>query len=221
MIYKNLKHFRHSTEILSVESVSVSEAGEAELTLLDRLGRAYENVIFPSREDLPQKNDRIICALNGVSCLPLARMEPTTQRAESAPLSGAGEHPATEADLESFAIRRGDSFLVARSESVYISPLRVQGSLEISAGGAPAQSVAVAEPLISYLSSLLGAIQALQTDLALAQTVLTDAGALAVLGPALSPAGALALTALGAGGVYPPILGPDNAIMSEIAKIER
>lgn len=83
---------------------------------------------------------------------------------ESATLSAAGEYPEEETAISAAELRSGRARLICDQdqEAIFCSPrLRAQGSLEVSAGAAPEQSAAIAEPLLAYLAELQVSINAI------------------------------------------------------------
>jgi len=79
-------------------------------------------------------------------------------------LNTAGEYSNLSVGLKDVSMIAGATRLICSDseEAVYVSPrLRVQGKLEISSGGPPDKSLAVAEPLISYLDQIQAEQQSL------------------------------------------------------------
>lgn len=83
-------------------------------------------------------------------------------------ISDAGEYHEFNVALKDAALLAGDARVIASSslDAVYLSPrVRVQGRLEVSNGGAPLQSLAIAEPLLETLNNQRDTIEAMRTIL--------------------------------------------------------
>jgi hypothetical protein len=82
---------------------------------------------------------------------------------EQAELSGAGEYPEDQISIDAAALEAGSARVVVDQGAVYLTPrARVQGALEISSGAVPAQSAAIADPLLAYLEEIRTRLNAIK-----------------------------------------------------------
>lgn len=119
---------------------------------------------------------------------------------EQAELSGAGEYPEDQISIDAAALEAGSARVVVDQGAVYLTPrARVQGALEISSGAVPAQSAAIADPLLQHLVQIQAHLNAIKEAADLATPEAMQA-AIALIGQA-------------------PV--PPATIASELVKIER
>ena len=113
---------------------------------------------------------------------------------------------------------------------MYVSPrLRVQGSCEVSNGGAPSQSAAVAEPLLALLHQYESVLSSLKSTVDLLVALDQDVTNKAIAEAAGELATVTTLTArivekraqLGASSIPTPSAPNDGIINSQLIKIER
>ena len=140
---------------------------------------------------------------------------------EEIELTSAGEYPEQIIGLDHSQLQSSGARIVAGDDALYLEPrVRVQGSLQVSSGGAPAQRIAVAEPVISSLEAYQASINQMSQILDnLGSTIAAIKAALIIDIPALAT-GSLAAVPTP---ITPAPTAPDPLpeIRSEIAEIER
>jgi hypothetical protein len=138
--------------------------GTPELDLIDESGTVYEGCSLLSlgggRCDfitVPKKSQDVLVFLDPTGTpVVLGALADQTSFVDSAEISTAGEYSTSSIALNDTLLQAGESRVVVSDEAnkVFINPgVRIQGEIEVSAGGEPIQSVAVAEPLLETLES--------------------------------------------------------------------
>lgn len=141
---------------------------------------------------------------------------------DSPNISTAGEYNTDSIAIKDVSVQAGGARLVCsdEQEAIYASPrLRAQGKLEISNGGTPSQSVAVAEPLLENLTEYQAFLDAIRVIINENATTLIDP-LIAQYQQAGMQDKVIELT-LARAQLLENITPPHDTIASEIAKIER
>lgn len=193
--------------------------------LIDRGGRLYTDAEILGLGGAPNELAAIppegadVLTLTTPTNAPLiiGAFSVATDRAAQVTLSAAGEYPPDALALDHTALKSTGARIIAGEAALYAEPLlRVQGRLEVSDGGLPLQSGAVAEPALQTLAQYQLAINILATALEALRLACADAPTAAAVPVAIQ-------TAAQAIPPIPPILAPppNATIVSELLKVER
>lgn len=214
------------SQIAVYQVVAVYQVGGApEIDLIDQQGRLYEGCTMVSmgggRQDfltIPTKGEEVLVVLDeGGAPYVLGALADQKRFIDKPSISDAGEYHEFNVALKDAALLAGDARVIASSslDAVYLSPrVRVQGRLEVSNGGAPLQSLAIAEPLLETLNNQRDTIEAMRTILNIMGPYV--AGLMSAAGDPQALNLTAALSQISS--VTPP---PHDTIASGIAKIER
>ena len=193
--------------------------------LIDRGGRLYTDAEILGLGGAPNELAAIppegadVLTLTTPTNAPLiiGAFSVATDRAAQVTLSAAGEYPPDALALDHTALKSSGARIIAGEAALYAEPLlRVQGRLEVSDGGLPLQSGAVAEPALQTLAQYQLAINILATALEALRLACANAPTAAAV-PAAIQTAAQAIPPI------PPILAPppNATIASELLKVER
>ena len=221
---------RHINRGAAIQIMEVVERyqieGSPECTLIDRAGNIYEGCSIMALggdsqviTSCPDLDSEVLTVTEPHSRPYIIGTLPSLRQyiSDDIQLNNAGEYPSQEIDLNDIALKRGAVRLIAGEFALHLMPkVRVQGRLEVSDGAAPAQSAAVAEPLLATLNEYHSVIETLR------QIVVTDLAPLAIA--SYTTAGdAAAITALTGrlAGISSALALPHATIASELSKVER
>lgn len=148
--------------------------GTPELDIIDHHGRLYEGCSIVSlgggEQDLltiPAKGEEVLVFLDqGGAPYILGALGSQKRFVDEPVIDDAGEYDTRTIALKDAALLAGGARAVVSQDqdAVYLSPrVRVQGRLEVTNGDTPAQSLAVAEPLLETLGELRDSLEAVRS----------------------------------------------------------
>ena len=159
-------------ELFVMKVVSVYQVtGALELDLLDSSGRIFESAQLltfgggPLEISAPPAiGAEVLAVVIGGASYVLGALNDQPLYQDEKTLNDAGEYIEKTAVGDTL-LRAGEaSITLSLNDAVYLRPrLRVQGLLEVSSGGAPALSAALAEPTLETLDHYQGVLNELKT----------------------------------------------------------